>query len=182
MGISVGNIFNCNVIELKKIHNTAGNITIVPYDMFRSFSIRRVYYLYDIPGGSERGGHAHKYLYQIIIAVSGSFDVVHYASWTISSPLHTSRPQNNPDFFKQWEFRNSFWAKPQTTASVPRGASLAAHISAPEWSRWFHVLGNRAKPKEKWAWLTRSNLIGTGEASLLNLCTLRNPKRISSKI
>ena len=69
-------IFSCNVVELKKIHNPAGNITIVQNDHDLPFNVRRVYYLYDVPSGSDRGGHAHKNLYQLVIAVSGSFDVI----------------------------------------------------------------------------------------------------------
>lgn len=69
-------IHACNVIELNKIHNRSGNITIIQNELHLPFSIRRVYYLYDVPGGSERGGHAHKELYQLIVAASGSFDVV----------------------------------------------------------------------------------------------------------
>ena len=64
------------MVELSKIHNPAGNITIVQNDHDLPFNVRRVYYLYDVPSGSDRGGHAHKDLYQLIIAVSGSFDVV----------------------------------------------------------------------------------------------------------
>jgi hypothetical protein len=69
-------IHNCNVVELTKIHNPAGNITIVQNGKHQPFNIRRIYYLYDIPAGSERGGHAHKELYQLIVAASGSFDVI----------------------------------------------------------------------------------------------------------
>lgn len=69
-------IHNCNVVDLSKIHNRAGNITIVQNDDIQHFSTRRVYYLYDVPGGSERGGHAHKGLYQLIVAAGGSFDVI----------------------------------------------------------------------------------------------------------
>lgn len=68
-------VFNCNVIELKQIHNPAGNITIVEENSSIPFSIKRVYYLYDIPGNVERGGHAHKELKQLIIAASGSFTI-----------------------------------------------------------------------------------------------------------
>jgi len=69
------NISNCNIIKLKKIHNPAGNITIFRNGSGHLFNVKRVYYLYDIPGGSERGGHAHRRLFQLIIAASGSFDV-----------------------------------------------------------------------------------------------------------
>ena len=67
---------NCKLIELPKIHNPAGNLTVIQNGNFLPFDVKRVYYLYDVPGGSERGGHAHKKLYQLLIAVSGSFDVV----------------------------------------------------------------------------------------------------------
>lgn len=69
------NIDDCQIIDLGKIHNRAGNVTIIEGNDLLPFSVRRVYYLYDVPGGAERGGHAHKNLYQMIIAASGSFDV-----------------------------------------------------------------------------------------------------------
>ena len=69
------NIYNCNVLTLPKVHNRAGNITALNNSMDLPFDIQRVYYLYDIPGGELRGGHAHKELHQLIIAVSGSFDI-----------------------------------------------------------------------------------------------------------
>ncbi len=72
----VSDIHNCNVVELPKIHNRAGNITIVQNGDHLPFKVKRVYYLYDVPGGSERGGHAHKNLYQLIVAASGCFDVI----------------------------------------------------------------------------------------------------------
>ncbi|MDB5141277.1 MAG: WxcM-like protein [Mucilaginibacter sp.] len=69
-------VYNCNVIELPKIHNRAGNITPIHGSIEVPFEIKRVYYLYDVPGGEIRGGHAHYQLQQLIIAASGSFDVV----------------------------------------------------------------------------------------------------------
>lgn len=67
----------CQLINLPKISDPRGNLTFiegggrnVPFD------IKRVYYLYDVPGGAERGGHGHKALHQLIIAMSGSFDVI----------------------------------------------------------------------------------------------------------
>ncbi|MCE5174117.1 MAG: FdtA/QdtA family cupin domain-containing protein [Bacteroidales bacterium] len=69
-------VYDCEVLPLSKIHNRAGNITIVEGNVNVPFSIRRIYYLYDIPGGESRGGHAHKELYQLIVAASGSFDVL----------------------------------------------------------------------------------------------------------
>lgn len=70
------NIDLCKVIDLPKIQDPRGNLTFIEGGRHIPFDIRRVYYLYDVPGGAERGGHAHKGLHQLIIAMSGSFDVV----------------------------------------------------------------------------------------------------------
>lgn len=66
----------CQIIALPKISDPRGNLTFIEGGRHIPFSIQRVYYLYDVPGGSERGGHAHKELQQLIIAISGSFDVI----------------------------------------------------------------------------------------------------------
>jgi dTDP-4-dehydrorhamnose 3,5-epimerase-like enzyme len=70
------NIDRCKIIDLPKINDPRGNLTFIEQGRHIPFDIQRVYYLYDVPGGSERGGHAHKELSQLIIAMSGSFDVV----------------------------------------------------------------------------------------------------------
>ena len=70
------NIDLCKIIELPKIYDTRGNLTFIEGERHVPFTIQRVYYLYDVPGGAERGGHAHKNLHQLIIAMSGSFDVI----------------------------------------------------------------------------------------------------------
>lgn len=67
---------NCKIIELPKIEDRRGNLTFIEGQEHVPFDIRRVYYLYDVPGGAERGGHAHKDLHQLIVAMSGSFDVI----------------------------------------------------------------------------------------------------------
>ena len=66
----------CKVILLPKIADPRGNLTFIEGGRHIPFDIRRVYYLYDVPGGAERGGHAHKQLHQLIVAMSGSFDVI----------------------------------------------------------------------------------------------------------
>jgi mannose-6-phosphate isomerase-like protein (cupin superfamily) len=63
------------IIEIPKIENSLGNIAVIENDVI-PFDIKRVYYLYDIPSSSIRGGHSHKKLQQVLIAISGSFDVV----------------------------------------------------------------------------------------------------------
>lgn len=66
---------DCKIIELPKITDVRGNLTFIEAENHVPFDIRRVYYLYDVPGGSDRGAHAHKSLHQFIIGMSGSFDV-----------------------------------------------------------------------------------------------------------
>jgi hypothetical protein len=65
----------CSLIELPKVESLCGNLTFVEGDCHVPFDIKRVYYVYDIPGGSVRGSHAHKRLQQFMVAASGSFDV-----------------------------------------------------------------------------------------------------------
>jgi hypothetical protein len=68
-------VFDCNIIHLNKIHNRVGNITPVENNVHIPFAVKRVYYLYDIPGGESRAAHGHKQLEQFIVAASGSFDI-----------------------------------------------------------------------------------------------------------
>lgn len=66
---------NIEIINIPKIENTLGNIAVIENEVV-PFEIKRVYYLYDIPSSSKRGGHSHKNLQQVLVAISGSFDVV----------------------------------------------------------------------------------------------------------
>ena len=67
---------HCRLIDLPKISDPRGNLTFIEGNQHVPFDIKRIYYTYDVPGGSDRGAHAHKRLHQLIIAMSGSFDVV----------------------------------------------------------------------------------------------------------
>lgn len=69
------NVYDCSILELNKHHAPQGNITVVENFLNIPFEIKRVYYLYDIPGGESRGAHAHRELSQLIVAASGSFTV-----------------------------------------------------------------------------------------------------------
>jgi len=69
-------VARCQIINLPKISDPRGNLTFVEANRHIPFNFSRIYYLYDVPGGSERGGHAHKNLHQFMIAMSGSFDVL----------------------------------------------------------------------------------------------------------
>jgi dTDP-4-dehydrorhamnose 3,5-epimerase-like enzyme len=70
------NLSECRIIDLPKILDNRGNLTFIEANKHVPFEIKRVYYLYDVPGGATRGGHAHKHLQQFIIAAMGSFDVI----------------------------------------------------------------------------------------------------------
>ena len=72
----LGNLEKCKIIDLPKIIDNRGNLTFIESCNHIPFEIKRIYYLYDVPGGESRGGHAHRNLQQFIIATAGSFDVV----------------------------------------------------------------------------------------------------------
>lgn len=91
---SLGNsVFDCSLIDLKINHRDKGNITVFENKKSLSFDVQRVYYLYDIPGGVLRGAHAHKKLRQVIIAASGSFNVL-LDDGTNKKSITLNRPNN----------------------------------------------------------------------------------------
>ena len=69
-------VSDCSIIDLPKIENRSGNLTAIQNSIEIPFDIKRIFYLYDIPGGKDRGAHAHKECHQFLIAGSGSFDVL----------------------------------------------------------------------------------------------------------
>ena len=97
------------IIEIPKIENSLGNIAVIENDVV-PFDIKRVYYLYDIPSSSIRGGHSHKKLQQVLIAISGSFDVV--LKDGISS---TTITLNKPD--KGLLIKNNTWRELENFSS-----------------------------------------------------------------
>ena len=76
MNLKNNTVFDCSINDVSIVHNEAGNITVVENGINIPFDVKRIYYLYDIPGGEARGGHAHYDLEQYIIAASGSFEVI----------------------------------------------------------------------------------------------------------
>ncbi len=68
-------VFDCAILELPRINNRSGNITAIQNKEEIPFDIKRIFYLYDIPGGESRGAHAHKKCHQFLVAASGSFEV-----------------------------------------------------------------------------------------------------------
>ena len=71
-----GPLARCRIVELPTVQDHRGNLTFIESDRHVPFTIERTYYLYDVPGGAYRGGHAHRELEEFIVAISGSFDVV----------------------------------------------------------------------------------------------------------
>ncbi len=84
-------VYDCEVRELPRIHHPSGNLTPITGEQEVPFAVQRVYYMYDIPGGETRGSHAHKDLYQLMVAASGSFDV-RLDDGRVSRTFHLSRP------------------------------------------------------------------------------------------
>lgn len=70
------NVSDCKIVDLSQVHNDAGNITVLENNKNIPFAIKRIYYLYDVPKGADRGGHGHYELQQYIVAASGSFTFV----------------------------------------------------------------------------------------------------------
>lgn len=84
-------INDCRLVEFPKISDPRGNLTFIENMRHIPFSMKRIYYLYDVPGGSERAAHAHKNLHQIMIAMSGSFDI-HLDDGRDKKTFHLSLP------------------------------------------------------------------------------------------
>lgn len=85
-------IYDCTIVELDKHSHKKGNITVVENGITVPFDTKRVYFIYDVPGGESRGGHAHKELRQLIIAVSGSFSVVLDDGYGVKRTFLLNRP------------------------------------------------------------------------------------------
>ncbi len=84
-------VFDCSLITLPINHQANGNLTSVSNGIQVPFDIKRVYYLYDVPGGFSRGGHGHLELQQLIVALSGSFDII-VDDGKVKRTFHLSRP------------------------------------------------------------------------------------------
>lgn len=83
-------LMDCSIIDLPRINDRRGNLTFVEGKNHIPFDIKRVYYLYDVPGGAVRAGHGHKALHQLLIAMSGSFDI-HLDDGFSKKTIHMNR-------------------------------------------------------------------------------------------
>jgi hypothetical protein len=83
----------CRIVDLPRVADPRGNLTFIEGERHVPFPIARVFYLYDVPGGASRGGHAHKGLQQLIVAVGGSFDVV------VDDGIHSERYVLNRSYY-----------------------------------------------------------------------------------
>ena len=99
---------DCKQIALHKICDPRGNLSFIEARKDIPFDIKRVYYLYDVPGGSDRGSHAHKNLHQFIVAMAGSFDVV-LDDGTKKKRFHLNRPYNGLYVYPMmWRYLDNF--------------------------------------------------------------------------
>jgi dTDP-4-dehydrorhamnose 3,5-epimerase-like enzyme len=87
----VSSVYDCTLITFEKNHQIKGNLTAINNGFQIPFDIKRMYYLYDVPGGLGRGGHAHIELRQMVVALSGSFDITLDDS-RVKRTFHLSRP------------------------------------------------------------------------------------------
>lgn len=86
-------VYDCSMIELPVNHREKGNLTVIENGRHIPFDVHRIYYLYDVPAGESRGGHAHKELVQLIVAASGSFDIVLFDG-NVKRAVTLNRPFN----------------------------------------------------------------------------------------
>jgi hypothetical protein len=91
--MKTNSVYDCTIIELPVNHREKGNLTVIENEKNIPFDVQRVYYLYDVPSGESRGGHAHKELKQLIVAASGSFNVV-LSDGNIKRTVTLNRPFN----------------------------------------------------------------------------------------
>lgn len=88
---SIFSVNDCKIIELNKITDARGNLTFIEENRHVPFEIKRVYYIYDVPAGSSRAGHAHKELFQLMLPIAGSFDI-HLDDGFEKRSVHMNRP------------------------------------------------------------------------------------------
>ena len=114
-------VFDCSIIELPRIHRSVGNITPIHNNVEIPFDVKRVFYLYDIPGGESRGAHAHKECHQFLIAASGSFEV-ELNDGKVKKTVHLNQP------FRGLHIPPGIWASEVNFSSGAICLVLASHL------------------------------------------------------
>jgi len=115
-------VYDCSIVELPKIQNIAGNITAIDNKQdILPFKVKRVFYLYDIPGGESRGAHAHKVCHQFLIAASGAFEVL-LDDGTVKRQVQLNRPYHG------LHIPPGIWAQEVNFSSGAICLVLASHV------------------------------------------------------
>lgn len=114
-------VYDCSIINLPKIENRAGNITPIHNSLELPFDIKRLFYLYDIPGGESRGAHAHKECHQFLVALSGSFEVL-LNDGSVERIIQLNRP------YYGLHIPPMVWAKEINFSSGVICLALASHL------------------------------------------------------
>tara|TARA_B100000795_G_scaffold223370_1_gene178542 strand:- start:1042 stop:1464 length:423 start_codon:yes stop_codon:yes gene_type:complete len=114
-------VFDCSLIELPRIKNRSGNITTIENDIHIPFAVNRVFYLYDIPGGEDRGSHAHLDCHQFLVAASGSFEVL-LDDGNVKKTIMLNQP------FRGLHIPPGIWASEVNFSSGSICLVLASHI------------------------------------------------------
>lgn len=121
MTLKNNTVFDCSLVELPKFKNRSGNITAIENDIHIPFAINRIFYLYDIPGGENRGAHAHKECHQFLIAASGSFEVL-LDDGNVKKTVMLNQP------FKGLHIPPGIWASEINFSSGAICLVLASHV------------------------------------------------------
>ena len=121
MKIQNNTVFDCSLVELPKFKNRSGNITAIENNIHIPFDINRIFYLYDIPGGENRGAHAHKECHQFLIAASGSFEVI-LDDGNVKKTVMLNQP------FKGLHIPPGIWASEINFSSGAICLVLASHV------------------------------------------------------
>lgn len=132
---------DCHRIDLPKITDQRGNLTFVEGGQHIPFDIKRVYYLYDVPGGSDRGAHAHKNLHQFVVCMSGSFDLV------LNDGTHERRFHLNRSYYgiyvcpMMWRYLDNFSSGAVCMVMASEVYDEDDYIR--DWSEYLHALKER---------------------------------------
>jgi len=137
--MTIPNVFSCSILQFPKIANRAGNITPVTNSIEIPFDVKRIFYIYDIPGGESRGAHAHRECHQLLIAASGSFEVL-LDDGKIQRIVQLNRP------FQGLHIPPMIWASEINFSSGAICLVLASHLYDPaDYIREYEIFKSEIK-------------------------------------